>query len=493
MHSPLRSQRAKDPKADKHLFRHWVTCAKDDGVEVQRLSRMALKERRKHAHRWRVVSGGLVVALYDTREELDVALENSKRNGSRDLLQQLDAPLDSPRMRSSASNSLETPRTPPISSAPSSTPERTSPKSTSLPSKEDYEEDPNLAIEIPQTPENLANDIMSKAMMDSDKRVARRHDLVKPAKAAQLPTGPQKQVLGWFYDEDTTTWTCRDLLVRIAEEPFAEGAMRLAFKMLLKDGDVELEYVAKKFGPVTERDIIAVKPEQAGSSADMILERSAILHNVQRQKNPTFLVMFAERVLRPDCTMTGLEFRRWYKRLFFYQGDIEMQGFCQTYAKAFNQRRPPKRVVFLDAFLIVCHDEPDQPIYACEPMIQGDFEKYNNNAGEVKDRAHERNTPQAFSHFTYLHSNKRNIIVDIQGVGDTYTDPQVHSLDRHFGLGNLKQEGIDAFFKSHRCNNICKGLGLVEKAKINDALGTMCPTSHADPLRLPGDPKLPGP
>lgn len=30
------------------------------------------------------------------------------------------------------------------------------------------------------------------------------------------------------------------------------------------------------------------------------------------QKNPTFLVMFAERVLRPDCTMTGLEFRRWY-------------------------------------------------------------------------------------------------------------------------------------------------------------------------------------
>lgn len=29
-----------------------------------------------------------------------------------------------------------------------------------LPKTEDYEEDPNLAIEIPQTPENLANDIM---------------------------------------------------------------------------------------------------------------------------------------------------------------------------------------------------------------------------------------------------------------------------------------------------------------------------------------------
>lgn len=42
MHSPLRSQRAKDPKADKHLFRHWVTCAKDDGVEVQRLAGVSL-------------------------------------------------------------------------------------------------------------------------------------------------------------------------------------------------------------------------------------------------------------------------------------------------------------------------------------------------------------------------------------------------------------------------------------------------------------------
>ena len=34
---------------------------------------------------------------------------------------------------------------------------------------------------------------------------------------------------------------------------------------------------------------------------------------------------------------------------------------------------------------------------------------------------------QAFSHFTYQHTQGRMIVVDIQGVDDTYTDPQIHS------------------------------------------------------------------
>jgi len=38
----------------------------------------------------------------------------------------------------------------------------------------------------------------------------------------------------------------------------------------------------------------------------------------------------------------------------------------------------------------------------------------------------ERNTPQAFSHFTYEVSNHELLAVDIQGVGDRYTDPQVY-------------------------------------------------------------------
>jgi len=41
-----------------------------------------------------------------------------------------------------------------------------------------------------------------------------------------------------------------------------------------------------------------------------------------------------------------------------------------------------------------------------------------------------RNTPHAFSHWTWEHSRGRDIVVDIQGVGDLYTDPQIHTADR---------------------------------------------------------------
>lgn len=34
---------------------------------------------------------------------------------------------------------------------------------------------------------------------------------------------------------------------------------------------------------------------------------------------------------------------------------------------------------------------------------------------------------QAFSHFTFECSHHRLIVVDIQGVGDLYTDPQIHT------------------------------------------------------------------
>ncbi|POM78555.1 LOW QUALITY PROTEIN: Protein-kinase-like protein [Phytophthora palmivora] len=72
-----------------------------------------------------------------------------------------------------------------------------------------------------------------------------------------------------------------------------------------------------------------------------------------------------------------------------------------------------------------------------------------------------RNTPQAFSHFTYEASNHELLAVDIQGVGDLYTDPQIHTLNGHdFGKGNLGVLGFQKFLSSHRCNSICRYLKL---------------------------------
>ena len=48
------------------------------------------------------------------------------------------------------------------------------------------------------------------------------------------------------------------------------------------------------------------------------------------------------------------------------------------------------------------------------------------------------------------------MIVDLQGVGNVLTDPQIHCLDRsRFGKGNLGYKGMMMFFNSHHCNEHC--------------------------------------
>ena len=80
--------------------------------------------------------------------------------------------------------------------------------------------------------------------------------------------------------------------------------------------------------------------------------------------------------------------------------------------------------------------------------------------------------PQAFSHFTYMWSKREKIVCDLQGVLDTskkppvfeFTDPVMHYFSKSgrkyvFGRTDQGQKGIDNFFKTHKCNNVCKALG----------------------------------
>jgi hypothetical protein len=49
----------------------------------------------------------------------------------------------------------------------------------------------------------------------------------------------------------------------------------------------------------------------------------------------------------------------------------------------------------------------------------------------------------------------------LSGVGDLYTDPQIHTIDgRGMGLGNNGSKGIQRWVASHRCNAICRQLKL---------------------------------
>jgi elongation factor 2 kinase len=60
-----------------------------------------------------------------------------------------------------------------------------------------------------------------------------------------------------------------------------------------------------------------------------------------------------------------------------------------------------------------------------ERYLPGNYEKHSTANPILPFALNDRNTPQAFSHFTFEQSGGKELVVDVQGVGDVYTDPQV--------------------------------------------------------------------
>lgn len=107
---------------------------------------------------------------------------------------------------------------------------------------------------------------------------------------------------------------------------------------------------------------------------------------------------------------------------------------------------------------------------AVEEKLEGAYEKWNNNDGFVNQSDDLKcKVAQAFSHFSYEKSNQQELIVDIQGCGGSkkcvYTDPALHSVTNVYGKSDRGPAGMQKFFRTHKCNFICRGLGLPQRSE----------------------------
>eukprot|EP01006_Ploeotia_vitrea_P024130 TRINITY_DN56869_c0_g1_i1.p1 TRINITY_DN56869_c0_g1~~TRINITY_DN56869_c0_g1_i1.p1 ORF type:complete len:690 (+),score=46.21 TRINITY_DN56869_c0_g1_i1:168-2072(+) len=148
-----------------------------------------------------------------------------------------------------------------------------------------------------------------------------------------------------------------------------------------------------------------------------------------------------------------------------YRNDVKMQMVAKQYATWFNkEEKAPSQIDFVEASYIKLLDRNPQQRYAIESFIDGTYAKFNTNAGSLTvstETGRVRSTPQAFSHYTFERSGKKELVVDIQGVGALYTDPQiVTESGKEYGDGNIGLAGFALFFHAHRCNHVCKAMGL---------------------------------
>ncbi|XP_074478944.1 alpha-protein kinase 1 [Sebastes fasciatus] len=163
------------------------------------------------------------------------------------------------------------------------------------------------------------------------------------------------------------------------------------------------------------------------------------------------------------------------KEIQFHLKDVERQMTAQYYVTEFNKSLYDKEVMAQIFFipseaLLILNGNEIAGCVTVEPYMLGDFVKLTNNTGKKEEKFKATEYGLAFGHFTYLLSDRQEVVVDLQGwvtangKGLTYlTDPQIHSTKTPRCPSNFAARGLRYFLDEQHgpdCNVICQLLKL---------------------------------
>jgi len=233
--------------------------------------------------------------------------------------------------------------------------------------------------------------------------------------------------------------------VKFCDKPFAKGGQRNAFHITLPR-DTQHRYATTKEGKHAAHH---VAKESRWKGGDLHQWKSDYTSEKKATNLATSLVRkFTREVLAAS-------------EVFARQKNLRITG-----------APPQPSILAFELYGIKVKGSEDR-VVCVERYLEGEWQKRNGNNGYVHKESAESLTweglmPHAFSHWTYEDSLKTKsqegdvvcLVCDIQGVGTDWTDVAICTEDRRFGSTDLGEVGIQNFFRTHRCNSLCKLLDL---------------------------------
>lgn len=168
-----------------------------------------------------------------------------------------------------------------------------------------------------------------------------------------------------------------------------------------------------------------------------------------------------------------------------YKSQMEVQSVAAFLAQKFSEETGAGacKLQYTDVCTFV--GKPDirgaRQIFNGEPYLPGAIVKWCNNFKHVNYKKYSA-AVHAFCHWTWHKTEGELMVVDIQGYYDEEKDeymlfdPAIHCVSDicRFSSTNLGKRGMEAWFQEHKCNAICKRLGLTPHPKQKHGIIDTC-------------------